>query len=489
MKFNVTRVAQDGFHHHQAFAEVQDSLCWALASLGHEVAKTFNWFSEHGEKNIILGSEQMADWQRIPRNSVIFNLEQPSHPSIPSIKKLSQGLPVWDFSFGNLKLWEQGLHVPIGYVPILTRIPKLDKDIDVLFYGWPTPRRTALLDQLKQSGLNVVSTANCYGGGRDNLIARSKVVLNAHHDGRDMFEIVRCSYLMANSACVLTEPSSDDADYEDLRPGLATVPYRLMVDYCHSLVNSETEREKLGSLAFGLIRNRDFTQAVASALEHTTFQNGPSRPIQHAQQRQEQKQSYLQQGRELSKNGHDPRVAARFERARQEGDMRDFAVYLKEYASGEILEIGVRDGASTAAFLAGLERNDPSKGHLDSIDVVDCAHLFAGHPQWHFHQLNSKIYLEIVNGGAPLTKRYDIVLVDGDHSRAGIKNDLELAWKVTNSGAKILVHDITPERTCEEFGGDWPSIAVGEEYRAFCERMGCKHEELQGYSGLGVITK
>ena len=157
------------------------------------------------------------------------------------------GCRVWDYSHRAIADWAadgiSATHVPIGYTPNLTRIPPSSpQDIDVLFVGWMTPRRMAIIDDLRTVGLRVFSSASCYGGARDQLISRAKVILNVHHDGRDRFEIVRCSYLMANSACIVSELSSDDDEYQDLV--LTRVPYRLLVDTCISLCGAGSESRK-----------------------------------------------------------------------------------------------------------------------------------------------------------------------------------------------------------------------------------------------------
>src|SRR5271154_256151 len=157
-RYNITKIVPEGFLHHNAFNEVIDSLSWSISSLGHEVEITQNWFSEHGETNIIFGAELMADYQRLPKNTIIYNLEQPSHPNMEKVRRIAKEsqVTVWDYSIRGVQEWkdsghENVIHVPIGYTPNLTRIPKTEnQDIDVLFYGWLTPRRVAIVDELRR---------------------------------------------------------------------------------------------------------------------------------------------------------------------------------------------------------------------------------------------------------------------------------------------------------------------------------------------------
>lgn len=490
-KFNVTRVAPDGFLHHAVFAEIQDSLAWSLASLGHEVSVTQNWFSEQGETNVILGAELIADFQMLPRNSVLFNLEQPSHPNMQKVRNLAKGLTVWEYSHRAVEEWkasghEEVIHVPIGYTPNLTRIPKLKtQDIDVCFFGWMTPRRKELIDQLKKT-LNVYASASCYGGARDNIISRSKVCLNVHHDGRDRFEAVRVSYLMANSKLVVTESSADDDEYQDLKNGLAVAPYRLLLDVCGSycMESASREREMMEQKAYSQIHGRDFIEAVSVALDTSSVPGLDTRKT-FAMGNVHKKRDFLAEARQISA-GSSPRVRARYKAATESGDMKDFVGWMRKNARGNVVEIGVRDGASTSAFLSGVEEHG---GHVYSIDVQPCGHLFEGHPQWSFLQANSTDMQTVIKF---IPFEIDVLLIDGDHSRAGVLNDIEYARQL-RTGGMVLFHDIAPEEKPSDCGDmSWPGDDVKEVYAALCNSMvklGWTHMELPGRYGMGVLKK
>jgi len=491
-RYNLTKVAPDGTSVHHAFDEVRDSLGWALASLGHEVSTTENWFSEVGETNIIFGAELIADFQRLPPNSIIYNLEQFSHPQMDKVRNLAKGLRVWDFSHRQTQDWkDKGFnctHVPIGCTPNLYRIPSKQKDIDVFFAGFLTPRRVDLVEKLRKAGLKVAAPSNCYGGARDNLIARSKVCLNVHHDGRDMFEIVRCSYLMANGKLVVTESSSDDDEYQDIKNGLVIAPYRNLLDVCGSycMPSADGERSQIEERAAGLIQYREYSLAVAEAIDPFDRTLPPfSRPMQAKIERAEHRKSYMTAAREIPKS-RDPRVAARYKLASEQGDMKDFVSWMRNNAKGNVVEIGVRDGASTSAFLAGVEENG---GHVYSIDVQPCGHLFEGHPQWSFLQANSTD-VDAMCKFIPF--EIDLLLIDGDHSRAGVLNDIEYCRQL-RTGGMVLFHDIAPEEKpagCSDMS--WPGDDVKNVYTALCNSMvplGWTHMELPGKYGMGVLKK
>jgi predicted O-methyltransferase YrrM len=489
-KFNVTKIAPDGFLHHMGFNEVIDSLAWSLSALGHDVNVTQNWLSEHGEHNIVFGAELMADFQRLPPNSTIFNLEQPSHPHMEKVRRLAKDIRVWDYSARAVEEWKAAghsnvHHVPIGYTPNLTRIPHAtNQDIDVLFCGWLTPRRVGLLDELRRQGLNVAASAAAYGGGRDNLISRSKVVLDVHHDGRDRFVPTRCVYAMANSKLVVTEISSDDDEYADLANGLSRAPYRMLVDTCRSYCAPSTniERAKMERYAFEAICRRDFTTAVAAALDSSPSTPAISRPMAFRMERKQHQQEFLREARELKKP--DTRVQMAYSRAHTWGDMRDFAGWIRDHAKGNCMEIGVREGMSTAAFLSGIES---SYGHLYSVDIVPCGHLFEGHPNWTFIQADSKDYQTVIK---QIPFELDLLLIDGDHSRVGVEHDIEYLRQL-RPGGMAMFHDISPEPNSTN-DPTWPGDDVKLVYDRLCVKlgeMGWTHEEIPGRYGMGVLKR
>lgn len=251
-----------------AFNEVRDSLAWALSRLGHQVSLSNDWFSELGETNIILGWELIVDFQTVPSNSIVYNLEQPAHPRFPVLKHWAERLTIWDASRDNVSLIPGALHVPLGYTPNLTRIPHTPPSYDAFFAGWMTPRREEALNQLRDLRIFTAGTG-CYGGVRDEILSHTRVALNIHHDHRHYFEMARCSYYMANRIPVLTEDSSDMQDYKDLHDGLTVVPLDEFPDHLRSLVSDRHQLKARGEAAFEAIRRRDYVRIMERALDET----------------------------------------------------------------------------------------------------------------------------------------------------------------------------------------------------------------------------
>lgn len=118
-------------------------------------------------------------------------------------------------------------------------------------------------------------------------------------------------------------------------------------------------------------------------------------------------------------------------------DTRDHLPYLRSVAKGNVLEIGTDVGNSTTALLLGVKENG---GHLTSVDIKDCAHLFDD-PQWHFCNESSQTMT--------VTDAFDVIYIDGDHSYEAASSDLKMAQWAINPGGLILMHDVE----CQQFPG------------------------------------
>jgi hypothetical protein len=142
----------------------------------------------------------------------------------------------------------------IGYHAKLERILSTErKQIDVLFYGSMTEPRRQIVDSLKKNGAHVVALFGVYGEERDRHIANSKIVLNLHQKKSQIFEVIRCHYLMNNAkaiVCQWDEGTTADAGYAD---GLIKAPYERVVETCLDTLNRESirteyERRSLAAL-------------------------------------------------------------------------------------------------------------------------------------------------------------------------------------------------------------------------------------------------
>lgn len=274
MLFAVAVVSPPGYLYSEAFRDVAEALHCALLALGHDSLMTdrLDYADRH---TIVLGSNLLAHYGlEPPPNAILYNFEQVYENSpwmTPALLALFRRYPVWDYSQANidrLAAWQvpRLTHVPVGYVPELTRIAAVPEDIDVLFYGSNSLRRRAVLDALRARGFSVEWLFGVYGAERDAVIARSKIVINMHLYEAEVFEIVRVSYLLANRRAVVSEHAANPAEVGDLESGIAFAAYDELVDRCAELLSDHRARRELGERGYQLFSARSQVAILGEVL-------------------------------------------------------------------------------------------------------------------------------------------------------------------------------------------------------------------------------
>lgn len=268
-------VSPRGYQHGATFREVGELLEYGLRALGHDVVLT-DALRPPGRRVIVLGANLLRGVEERPaEDAILYNLEQlePGSPWFDArVVDLLRRHAVWDYSARNAARYpELGLApprvVPIGYAPVLTRIPPAPaEDVDVLFYGSPSERRRRVLDALRARGLRVEAVFGLYGAARDRLVARSKVVLNVHFYDAKVFEIVRVSYLLANRRCVVSERGADAEEERAFEGGVAFAAYEELVEACLRLVGDAAARERIAAEGFRRMAARDEAALLAGAI-------------------------------------------------------------------------------------------------------------------------------------------------------------------------------------------------------------------------------
>ncbi len=207
-------VSPPGYPHTRCFDEVAEAFASAI---GTDLVR-----HRPDGKALVFGAHTLAV-NSLNKDDIIYQSEQIT-PECPWVKpeyiELLKKHVVWDYSQTNVdELAKRGVDarlVPIRYHPCMTKIKSAaSQDIDVLFYGSTNQRRMKIMNDLRNSGLSVRQLKGrngefgVYGKDRDDVIARSKVVLNTHFYENGIFEIFRASHLFANSKCVVSERGGD----------------------------------------------------------------------------------------------------------------------------------------------------------------------------------------------------------------------------------------------------------------------------------------
>lgn len=264
MKYTVWIVTPHNYQHSGAFRDVAEVLNAALLEMGHESRIVTTRFECKG-RTIILGANllTMVALEDYPMDMVVWNLEQIFVGS-PWLSKeyltLLKGnalrasrhkLEIWDYSPENIEvLAGMGIEanlVRIGYMPCLSTIDQSEYEYDVLHVGSITQRRMDIINALANAGMKVHYAFGVYNKQRDDLIAKSKIVVNVHFYEAKRFEIVRCSHLMANKACVVSESSEDGGMFSE---GIKFVDYGDIVDGCLRLLADDNARNELANRGY-----------------------------------------------------------------------------------------------------------------------------------------------------------------------------------------------------------------------------------------------
>ena len=252
MTYSVT-IIDVGVHYH-CFQEVAETIAKGLEELGAGDGIVRYGRYRQDATNIVLGWNTLtwAPEKMPPPGSILYNLEQVS-PESPWFQSpnlaLLRAFSVLDYSPRNvMALAEMGIVaklLPVGYHPDLTRgWPEVEKDVDVLFVGSENERRTQVLNGLRLKGLRVESLFGVYGRDRDQWFNRAKIVLNMHYYDAKVFEVVRCSYLLANSVFVVSETGDPEGE-QPFADSILLCPYEELVDACvRALAEPEICRER-----------------------------------------------------------------------------------------------------------------------------------------------------------------------------------------------------------------------------------------------------
>jgi hypothetical protein len=282
MRFNLVHVFLDSRNHGlSGYAEAIETVRWGLSELGHEVIVQTNVIA-NDRRNIIFGYQVIptATLDALPPDSIIYNFEQmadvlPEHFR-PSVHAAASRLRVWDYSLANIPAWNAmnpkypPVHVPVGWSPTLVKIPRREQDIDVLIYGLPGGLRSEIFCTIASTGLVSMFVSGLYGTARDELIARSRIILNISRlSATRMFEVVRVSYLLANGKAVISDLYSNSIIEPDFRDAVAFATPDQIPALCLRLVKDESIRRQLEALGPQVMQKRDIRPILARALAQT----------------------------------------------------------------------------------------------------------------------------------------------------------------------------------------------------------------------------
>lgn len=157
-----------------------------------------------------------------------------------------------------------------------------------------------------------------------------------------------------------------------------------------------------------------------------------------------------------------------------------------------VIELGVRYGLSTIAWLYGLEHTG---GHLWSVDcswpvVAPNAYLNLLDPQGPLGVCENWTFILGYDTWAAtlaaLPDQCDILFIDTNHVYEETLVELELYYPRVKSGGRIYLHDTAIETTGNAVTPQ-PPYPVRTAVEEFCEKHKLRFENVTNCSGLGTI--
>ena len=218
--------------------------------------------------NILLGANACCRHKiedEIPDNSVIVNFEQLYDQSFWITKEyldLMKNYQLWDYNKSNQKWLKErlGKEVPLirlGYASHQELIDQsVEKDIDVLFYGGKSDRRSYIESVLRERlpDKKIVFRYNdLWDLEKLDLISRSKIVLNIHYYCTCLFEYPRVLQLLSNSKFVISEYSNDMSEYLFISKGLVCCPYTSLVNKVVYYLEHLDEAEQIAATGYQIV--------------------------------------------------------------------------------------------------------------------------------------------------------------------------------------------------------------------------------------------
>ncbi len=138
-------------------------------------------------------------------------------------------------------------------------------------------------------------------------------------------------------------------------------------------------------------------------------------------------------------------------------------VRLRELARGaDVLEIGAAYGYSTvvlAQVARAVTSIDPHVTHrsYETLRTNLAAYGIVPSDVEILREPSLTALPKLVN------RRYDLIFIDGDHTAAGVRFDLEYALKLLTPGGAVALHDVGETCCCPEVGPTVDSMIQGYE--------------------------
>ncbi len=265
------------------FSEVALCLRDSILQAGYACSVHHNQVGPY-EWSIVLGANVDSSilWALDHQHTILFNFEQlESNSSLITEEyiELLRSYPVFDYHLNNIRFLSKksvsGDHKGHFEMPIVPSISPFvnhesssPKDIDVLFFGTPSPRREKVIQQLQKCGLVVKTIAGAYAHELTPTIRRAKLVLHIHFYDTALVTPLRFIQPIAQGLPIVSEKSVQTELSNWQKSGVYFAPYDELVDQCLKVLADPLHQQISQQKNVAFIQTLPFAKAFQSALEH-----------------------------------------------------------------------------------------------------------------------------------------------------------------------------------------------------------------------------
>jgi hypothetical protein len=241
------------------FSDVAYYLIKSIEASGQDVRLIHRPIDDDSQINIMIGSpNQLMDSanQLSGQHHIVFNFEQLRSDSIYVNEAYIAWLKnkvVFDYHTQNIEYLKEingaaqvAFEIPLATSAELNYFPEMPNtgEVDVLFFGSPSERRTQIFDQLKNAGLKVELVSGAYGRELTPAIKRAKLILHVHFYQTALFPFMRFMQAIPCGIPILCENSTMSAATDWQNSGITFAPYEKLVETVHEMLARDPKELK-----------------------------------------------------------------------------------------------------------------------------------------------------------------------------------------------------------------------------------------------------
>ena len=244
------------------YSDVAYYLLNALQANGMPARLSHNPVDDDGQINIIIGvgdAVMKTVNQLTSKHNIIFNverLEQNSNIVNEAYLNWLKNQIVFDANSANVAYLkgvngssQVAFEIPLATSEAMSYFPEMPNTggVDVLFFGSMSGRRAVVIENLRNSGLNVEVVSGAYGRELTPAIKRAKLILHVHHSENTTFPFMRFMQAIPCGIPILCENSTMSASSDWRSSGITFAPYDKLVEAVHEKLAKDPKELSLAA--------------------------------------------------------------------------------------------------------------------------------------------------------------------------------------------------------------------------------------------------